>query len=427
MERFKTHARSTGLAVCSAMAIALLAGCAGHGAIASADAPAVADSDDLQAGSRIAKLESQVAKSPRNASARVALAQAYLASGRFESAATTFEDAVTLGNNDPRVGLGRALAYIGAGRNAEALTVLDRWHAQIPASDLGLALALAGQPAQGVAVLSDAVRGGEATAKARQNLAYAYALDGRWTEARVVASQDVPADQIDARLAEWASRVRPEQFQTRVASLIGAPVRADSGQPAFLALGGAAQPARMASVETAAPAPASTAELPAVDAAQDTPPALELVQEPAFAMPTEKATKAQAGARLTVQQSFPSLAPSRSARTDIPMKVRSSMAQTGTHLVQLGSFSSLESAKRASAVFAARNPVLKGHSIRITEAHVNGRLFYRVAAEGFERASAQNTCASVRQRGGACFAYASRGVPGAKPAGVPAGPMLAQR
>lgn len=421
MERIKSHARTAGLTVCSAMAIALLAGCAGHAAVASADQATTVNEPGVQADRGIAKLEAQAAKSPRNASARVALAQAYLAAGRFQSAATTFEDAVSLGNDDPRTGLGHALAYIGSGRNAEALAVLDRWHAQIPASDFGLALALAGQPAQGVAVLSDAVRGGDATAKARQNLAYAYALDGRWAEARVVASQDVPADQLDARMSEWASRVQPEQFQTRVAGLIGAPVRVDAGQPAALALNGVEKPARMVSAEVPAPAPA--AELPPVDAARSTPqavqPMLEAAAAPSFAVRVEETPR-------PVVQPLPHSvvkpgAPMHAARAASP-------AKGGTHLVQLGSFSSLEGARRAWGIFVARNPALKDHTMRITEAQVNGRHYFRVAAEGFERGSAQSMCGAVRQRGGGCLAYAdTRAVPGAKPVKVPAGPMLAQR
>ena len=43
----------------------------------------------------------------------------------------------------------------------------------------------------------------------RQNLAYAYALAGNWRAARVMAAEDVPADQLDARLAQWAASAAP--------------------------------------------------------------------------------------------------------------------------------------------------------------------------------------------------------------------------
>ncbi|MEJ2457670.1 MAG: tetratricopeptide repeat protein [Novosphingobium sp.] len=210
MERLNIHARTAGFAVCTAMAAALLVGCSAHAPLASSGAPATSgDAAGIGQDGAIAKAEERVAKSPRDASDRIDLAQAYLAAGRFESAATTFQDAVSLGKDSPRIGLGLALSYIGSGRNAEALTVLNRWRNDIPVSDLGLALALAGRPSQAVDLLSDALRGGEDTPKTRQNLAYAYALDGRWAEARIIAAQDVPPDQLDARLSEWAVGARP--------------------------------------------------------------------------------------------------------------------------------------------------------------------------------------------------------------------------
>lgn len=419
MERINIHARTAGLAVCSAMAAALLTGCAGYPALAGAPvtsgemagdatvAPSGAERD-----AQIAKAERRVGKSPRDAGARAELAQAYLAAGRFESAIQTFDDALSLGEESPRSGLGLALAYMGAGRNAEALTVLGRWRNQIPASDLGLAIALAGQPAQGVGLLSDALRGGDDSPKTRQNLAYAYALDGRWTESRVVASQDVPADQLDARISEWASRARPEQHQARIAALLAAPVRSDPGQPAALALNGAAPEARLASVEASEP----LAELPPAIAASE-PAAIPAALETYTAEAQEVAS-----AKFVSQPKVQRVATSRNVVAD-------SFAGTGkgsSHLVQLGSFRTLEGAKRAWGIFVARNPALKDHQMRITEAEVHGRRYFRVAAEGFDRSSARALCSTVKQRGGACFAYAgARTLPGAKPGVSPQ--MLASR
>ena len=161
--RHSNSARNAGFTLCSAMVAALLAGCAGgpHGVASAGDARVaegqVAGVDE----GALSKVEARVAKSPRDMGARSALAQGYLAAGRFNSAATTFEDALALGDRSPRTGLSLALAYIGSGRKAEALDVLQRFANKLPASDYGLAVALAGQPAQGVEVLSQAVRGGE--------------------------------------------------------------------------------------------------------------------------------------------------------------------------------------------------------------------------------------------------------------------------
>jgi len=211
--------------------------------------------------------EALVAANPREASYRALLGQAYLRAGRFESSAQALNDAMKLGDNSSRTALSLALANVGQGKNREAVAILDDWRDAIPAADLGLAYALAGETNRGVAILSDALRAGDNTPKLRQNLAYAFALDGRWREARLMVSQDVPAGQVDARLSDWASKAKPEDGRVRVASLIGAPNRQDSGMPTALALNASAEQQQLAA-ETAAqrdPAPALAAngELPA--------------------------------------------------------------------------------------------------------------------------------------------------------------------
>lgn len=445
MPRFNTHARFAGLAACSAMAAALLVGCAARAPLASAGAsPAVADDrTGTEADKAVAAAEKRVGRSPRDASSRLALAQAYLDAGRFESAATTFQDAQSLGEDTPRIGLGLALAYIGSGRNAEALTVLSHWRNDIPASDLGLALALAGRPEQAAGVLSDAVRNGDNTPKTRQNLAYAYALGGHWAQAQIIAAQDVPADQLEARLREWGSRARPEQFQSRVAALIGAPVRADAGQPAALALNapvpGGPDDARIAAAApVAVPQPVAAAELPAIAAAP----------QPAAVAPAAKAPEVEApeveDASAFAQAFASQPAPLATSAASVPKienakfvsqpkvaplgAARSAYVAGGTHLVQLGSFRTREGASRAWNIFVDRNPGLKDHTMRITEAEVRGQRYFRVAAEGFDRGGAASLCSTLRDRGHGCFAYAgTRTLPGALPATGPAAAKLARR
>jgi Flp pilus assembly protein TadD len=395
MDRIGSSARTAGFTLCSAMVAALLAGCAGQSPIASAEGAPMADSPMGAQGQgavdkALAKAEARVARSANSAVARAELAQLYLAAGRFDSAATTFEDAVALGDKNPRTGLGLALSYIGSGRNPQALAVLSRWRGQIPAGDLGLAVALAGRPDQGVSLLTDTLRGGENSAEVRQNLAYAYALDGRWGEARVIAAQDVPADQLDARLQEWASHARPDQAKVRVAGLLGAPLRIDPGQPAALALNGVDHAPRMA----AATVPAPAAELPAVEAPESPARMAEADLTPAAPIPAAP-IEAESPPRSTIERAFEHFA-----------RAEPATAAQGRHLVQLGSFSTREGAQRAWGIFQKRNPALRDHSLRITEAQVNGRRYFRVAAEGFERGSAQSLCSTVKQRGGGCLAYA---------------------
>jgi tetratricopeptide (TPR) repeat protein len=367
-------------------------------------------------------LEKAVLKSPNLAAPRAQLGQAYLRDGRFVSAATALTDAVSLGDQTGRTALGLALAQIANGQSRDAVAALDHAVTAIPAGDLGLAYALAGESARGVAILSDAVRAGPATPKLRQNLAYAYALDGRWTEARVTATMDVPADQIDARLEQWAMSMRTGAEHERIATLLGVPVRDDAGMPAALALNAPAAPAtgpEAAPVQAAAAAP--TAELPpAAPAPQDlaaaTPaPEPASVPAPAAALaPVELAAATPAPATVPPAVSEPVVQPlptpaltrasepaPRHAFAEAPVAESRS---AGSHVVQLGAFSSAKNADRAVAWFTRHNPQIAGHKLVITQAVVHGRQFWRVAAAGFDAPGALGTCSALRQSGGACFA-----------------------
>lgn len=423
--RHASSARTAGFTLCSAMVAALLAGCAGgHTTVAGTGADKGSALGAAMPGAvgdgELATVESRVAKAPRNVAARVALAQGYLAAGRFESAAQTFEDAVVLGDSSARTGLSLALAYIGCNRNAQALEVLERHAQQLPATDYGLAVALAGHPQEGVAILSAAVKSGANTPKARQNLAYAYALDGRWAEARVVASHDVSGEELDARLQEWASIARAGLARQQVAGLLGAPLRGDPGQPAALALNAPSETSSRTMMAAAEPVAvlAAAAELPAVEEAATVPAAPVLADGSAAV--TRVAVEVPASSRSTIERAFDgslTKAPKVAVRQTVaqaPAVFSKAVSAPGSHIVQLGSFSTMEGAKRAWAIFQRRDPALRGHAMRITEADVNGRRYYRVAAEGFARGAAQSMCSTVKGRGGECLAYeGSRVVSGA--------------
>ncbi len=270
MVAYRITPRSLRFAVTGVMAAVSLAGCASTGRVAKVEGAASQAQAALaqgKTGRAVGFAETAVEADPRAADKRALLGNAYLKSGRFDSAAVAFNDAMTLGDNSTRTALTLALAKIGAGRNLEAVALLDDWRDSIPASDLGLALALAGESARGVAILADAIRSGDNTAKTRQNLAYAYALDGRWREARLMVMQDVPADQVDLRLGTWASTIQPEAGHLRVAALLDVPVASDPGLPARLALANSPSAEQLA-VETAATRPdvPVLAELPATAA-----------------------------------------------------------------------------------------------------------------------------------------------------------------
>jgi tetratricopeptide (TPR) repeat protein len=429
----RPNSRTLRLLLCSAVATAALTGCAQsvHLSRAAVSQPAVAKAQG-SADATVATAEQVVAQSPQDAASRAALGGAYLAAGRFDSAATSFHDAMQLGDDSPRTALSLALAEIGGGHGQEAAQVLEQHRDSIPASDLGLALALAGKADEGVTILGDALRGGEDTPKLRQNLAYAYALDGRWNEARIMAAQDVPADQLDARITQWAMQGKPEDYQLRIASLIGAPVRADSGQPQYLALGGAPSAASTPKLASAA------AELPAAPSAPADPqPLASADPAPADAAPPFKAAAtADLSAAGSARQFETAFAGHSSGLTFVSKPVVEALLQrpqplsrpaaTGasviaeganrTHLVQLGSFSSESGAQRAWAIFQSRNPELRKHDLKIVPAIVHGRKYWRVAATGFDRTGAAGMCSTVKGRGGGCFAFAANHpLPGALP------------
>jgi hypothetical protein len=90
-----------------------------------------------------------------------------------------------------------------------------------------------------------------------------------------------------------------------------------------------------------------------------------------------------------------------------------------SHLVQLGSYNSKIEAERGWNAMKAKFPQLKDHDVVITEALVNGRTFFRVAAAGFGPKSAAGMCGTLKSAGRGCFAYlASRPPAGAVDKGV---------
>jgi len=422
------------LAVTSALAFSLLAGCSAGGAIHSASA-ASADrafaADAAKSERAVAKAEAAVARAPQEANVRAELGRAYLAAGRFESARTALGDAMTLGDASGRTALSLALAQIGSGQFRSAVALLDEHRNDIPAGDLGLALALAGESSRGVAILADAVRGGENTPKLRQNLAYAYALDGRWAEAKVMAAQDVPADQLDRRMAIWALSALPDRSRDRVAGLLGTPVRMDPGQPEALALKTeAAAPQMAAAAPEAAPVAQPAAELPAVAVAAAAPAAAPAAAAPSVVTTNLAAQSAapaatpmvavhRTPAMTTLAQAFAGreyqtakfqpiarhVAPARARALTAAFAARP--VANGTHVVQLGAFSSEKNAKRAWGIYTRQNPSLAAYRPVIVPAVVKGKQLWRVAAGGFAgRFAANGLCAQLRSRGGSCFAYA---------------------
>jgi len=446
MTRITNPRRVTGLALTSALAGVLLAGCSGlpTGPVASAGVSATSRADSRA----IANAERHVQAESRNAAFRAALGAAYMDSGRFASAATTFDDAMKLGDTSPRTVLSLALAQMGQGRMREAATLLNQWEGDIATADLGLALALAGQPDRGIHLMSSAIRAGDNTPKMRQNLAYAYALAGRWREARLMASQDVPADKVGDRIQQWAELSAPEAWQQRIATMLSVPAGIrDQGQPAMLALNNASGVEQLVAEASAQTQPAAPmhGELPPLAAQVVAPPApppyrgddkvelppLRPVAAPAVAAAVHPAPKPSAsanferafaapvhasGALESVAQDATRFARSPATKAAQPSEkpARATHQAAGSHRVQLGSFATEQGARRAWNIYVRNHPELAGHEMVISEAVVNGKRFWRVAAAGFGRTDSSALCGRVKARGQGCIAYAQgRPLPGA--------------
>lgn len=432
----KTTAKETrliGLALTTALAGLTLTGCAHSAPLASTSATkaetALAKGKYANA---IQHAEAAVQADPRNAQYRAMLGAAYLDSGRFASAATSFDDAMKLGDNSPRTSLSLALALAADGKGREAAAVLNNAGDGIAASDLGLAYSLAGYPGKGIDVLSNAIRNGENTAKMRQNLAYSYALNGQWREARVMAEQDLGSERVGDRMAEWAESIHPAAYQERVAGLLKVtPNLADPGQPVQLALANSPAASQLAAEAVTAPLPAMPQAAPTY-AAYSGPSSLELApigDAPSSGSAMVASYQAPAGAKSGAFEAAFSGSPAPSVAMDTqrfvqgPARSGAAPAKTpksgfvaddagaagvgSTHLVQLGSFASEQGARRAWNIYVKRYPELSNHDMVITEAVVKGKRYWRVSAGGYNMASSKAMCARVdsASRDG-CFAWA---------------------
>lgn len=453
----------------TAMAAAMLSGCAVNSA-PRADISAGKAQDAMERGRHeraVQHAEAAVQAEPHNAAYRAMLGQAYLDAGRFASAETSFRDAMALGENSARTALSLALALTAQADYDEAAAILNDWDGQIADADLGLALALSGQPERGIHIMTNAIRRGDNTPKMRQNLAYAYAVAGRWRDARLMAQEDIPAGEVGHRLAEWAEMASASAYQRRIANLLQVPEGVhDAGQPVHLALANNPSVEQLAAEANALATPegelaaieADTAKpLPVVATAQANPgePEITLASyEPAkteaptnFA--TAFATQAPAGASLAqvtqdtlrfvsepVVQTVPvrnGAVPSRSdfkAKSERPARVAGSTSRNkaaatgpvedGTHLIQLGSFLSEQGARRAWGIYVKRHPELAGHKMVITQAIVRGKTYFRVSADGFDRSGSKAMCSQVNSKSGdGCISWAAASpLPGAVDTGV---------
>jgi Flp pilus assembly protein TadD len=380
-------------------------------------------------------------QTPDDATVRLLLADAYFASGRFASAESAYRDSLYLAPAQPKVVLKLALVQIAQGKSQAALDVLNASGRMLNPADYGLAVALAGQPAEAIDVLERAARVPDADARVRQNLALAHALAGNWQAARVIASQDLAAGQVDARIQQWMAFANPAQASDQVAALVGVtPASIDPGQPVQLAL--TESPTRVAAVEPA-PAPAPVAEPVQPDMAQVLPPApaaplyvahapqsqavIQMAEAPApapepqivsEAVAPEAAYVPPAAATFETKAPQSEAAPAAAAklaeaRKSAPKPRPASLPRKTGHadvVVQLGAYSSPERVSVAWDRLTERYPVLREYApVKARFASAKGTV-WRLSIEGFgSQREAIQRCEALQARGGSCFVRSSKG------------------
>ena len=365
--------------------------------------------------------ERAVERSPQDAGFRTLLGNCYLAAGRFASAEAAYRDALSIYPNQPQTVLKLALVQIALGKTDEAKLLLSESQGLVDPSDAGLAFALAGDPQAAIAMLEPVARMVGADARTRQNLALAYAFAGDWNQARTVAAQDVPADQLDARVQQWMAMATPARASDQVAAFIGIqPAASDEGQPVRLALHkddavreAAAQPVEQPYVEPVAPVEltsSATVELPS--AAPGPVAAPPVILASAAAPETVKAADIQTA---SLHEARPALSPA-AARLSDPMprlrKVSAPRPATGKSksVVQLGAYSSRERVAAAWAKVSGKHGSVKNY-VPVTARFTGAQgTVYRLSLKGFDNSKeAAGFCASLKRNGRDCFVRAASG------------------
>lgn len=366
--------------------------------------------------------EEAVEHRPQDASFRALLGNIYLASGRFASAEASYRDSLWLVSAQPQIILKLALVQIALGKQGQANDLLASAQSMLDPTDLGLALALAGRPDQAVQVLEPAARALGAEARTRQNLALAYALGGDWDSARVIAAQDVPANQLDARIDQWMALAKPGQTGVQIAALIGVtPAASDPGQPVRLALNGAAEPTRVAQAAPVAPvvvaAPVVETFVPYAEPAPVEIAAPVVIEAPVVAdaprpviAPAAAPAPRKAAALRTPR---PALTPAAvNLSQSLPEIRKASMRRQGRSkaVVQLGAYDSRTFISGAWSRLSAKHGSLKSYT-PVTARFVSPKgTFYRLSVKGFtsDREAIQ-LCGSLKRAGGNCFVRAVSG------------------
>jgi Flp pilus assembly protein TadD len=359
--------------------------------------------------------EQAVENSPGDAGFRSLLGNAYLAAGRFRSAEAAYGDALALIPGQAGVPLKLALAQAALGKSDAAFATLERYRDSIDPADAGLAMALAGRPGAAVELLDQVARQPGADGRVRQNLALAHALAGDWVRARGIAAQDVPGDQLETRMAEWAALAQPAPAGGQVAALIGVPAgAADQGQPDRLALRSAPREVQLA----AQGQPPANLPAPAVAAVASE---AEPAAAPSFMPPVAEALPVAEPAIAAAEPAAPEAAPDLAQMVDSirrePIRASGALPRVAElrraaarrfgqsqAVVQLGAYATEAGVKMGWSAISRRHRGLAAYVPASARFNGPAGTVYRLSLKGFASdREARQLCMQIKAKGGNCF------------------------
>jgi D-alanyl-D-alanine carboxypeptidase len=356
----------------------------------------------------------------QDSNVRSLLGNAYFASGRFASAEAAYSDSLALASAQPQIILKRALVQIAQGKNDAAIAGLQAAQGLIDPADFGLALALAGRPGDAVQMLDVAARAQGADSRVRQNLALANALAGDWEAARVIASQDLTPDLVDARVQQWMTLAKPANSYDQVAALVGVtPAAADPGQPVRLALVQTDTRVAQAAPQPAAPVQQAAGQDAPAFAAPVAEPVM-VAQAPAPAAAPEATAfdplAAVAAVATDAKDAVVEFASNLTSKPGAKKDAAKARAKAATALgspkavVQLGAYSSEERVSAAWATLSKKHPNLRKYSPMVARFDSPRGTVWRLSIRGFDnQQEAIARCQTLRSKGGSCFVRSTAG------------------
>jgi len=190
-----------------------------------------------------------------------AMGKTWLSLGHFDKALASFTEASNRLPGDGRPRSGRGIALAALGRLDDALSSFDGANDTLGTSNKALVLAAWDRPDEAIALLEPIVSGGQGGPRDRQNLAFAYLMAGRDTDAERMARLDLDAATVADTFTFYRALLSMEPVDRMRSLAIGAIAPKTTGEtPANLKL--TDTNARQAAAERLVSDPTPVPEMP---------------------------------------------------------------------------------------------------------------------------------------------------------------------